>query len=124
MRMCNPIPLHLNTKRVFACYYCNCGMLSSPALMLHLVSMLFGTSIPTSFNILVIIFLLLQIFYTCIATTVSISIHSDSTHCITHISMTKMVEVLQSVSMISMMKLLLQQPSALGVGADLGAYTH
>ena len=46
-------------KYGYACYYC--CMLSSPdafAYMLHLVSMLFSTSIPISFNILLIIIII------------------------------------------------------------------
>ena len=53
------IPTSVNTKRGYAYY--DCCMLSSPAFacMLHfdLVSILFGTSIPTFFNILVKMFL-------------------------------------------------------------------
>ena len=53
------VPKCVNTKRVTH----DCCMLSLSACMLHfdLVSILFGTSIPTSFNILVKMFLHLLI---------------------------------------------------------------
>ena len=66
--MRNPISLHLKGVNklmhvmIVACYH----PLPLSACMLHfdLVSILFGTSIPTSFNILVKMFLHLYIYYT------------------------------------------------------------